>query len=127
MMEMEKGKEIERGMYERLRGITREKGKKRGREKGEIGENDRWAQRREGCWVQHCGRAEHMTALQWAVCVCVCVSWLSYTSVSVCVGLCVCVHDSVRPGFFAQACVLGVCVCSRTCSCPCLGTMPVFT
>lgn len=53
-----------------MRGESRAK---RRESEGETGESDRWAQRREGCWVQHCGRAEHMTALHAVLSVCECV------------------------------------------------------
>lgn len=108
--------------------------KEGGRERkneGEIGENDRWAQRREGCWVQHCGRAEHMTALQWALCVCLkacillplqkgvclhwtacagpCVSWLNLG----CVCVCVHAHAHVRAVAQRQCLPRAVTVCSK--------------
>lgn len=53
-----------------------------------------------GCWVQHCGRAEHMTALHWAQCAHVPVhtSLALYTSafVGVYIGMCVCIGASVH-------------------------------
>lgn len=72
-----------------------------------MGENDRWAQRREGGPVQHCGRAYDSFTVG---CVCVCTLMCVDPGSPIEVGLhvCVCTVSASRTSAFLY---VFVCVC----------------
>lgn len=116
----EKGREeTERGMQERLRGIARRKESEEEREGEKVRRRDRgeWQMGPKkrgllGSALRQSRAYDSFTVGSVCVCAHKHVSWLSYTSVFVCVYIRMCVC---------------LCVCSCTCSCSCLGMVPVFT
>lgn len=95
----------------------REKVRRRDRGEWQMGPKKRGLL---GSALRQSGAYDSLTVGSVCVCVCayMCVSWLPYTSVSVCVGLCVCAWQ-------CEAFCTSMCTCM--CSCSCRGTVPVFT